>query len=300
MESNFLQSSEWEEIQRGQGRKIWRVCGALVVRHDLLLGFNYLYAPRPAIDFKSEKIFFAEAEKLAQKERSIFLKIDPVRAFQFLPQEKKTSFSLQPCETIVCDLTQSEDGLLKSMHKKTRYNIRLAEKKGVQIINQKSGITGRGNDGDVFWRLLKETAERDGFHLHEKEYYRRLLEVRSDFFSNELFFAEYEGKPIAAALINFYRSLTSGESIATYLHGASISAHREVMAPHLLHWRIMQEAKKRGFVRYDFWGIDEDRWPGVTRFKKGFGGRTVAYPESFDIIYRKNYYQVFSFLRTHF
>ncbi|TSC74000.1 MAG: methicillin resistance protein, partial [Parcubacteria group bacterium Gr01-1014_33] len=115
-------------------------------------------------------------------------------------------------------------------------------------------------------------------------------------FSNELFFAESEGRILAAALINFYHA-QKGESAATYLHGASSHEHREMMAPHLLHWRIIQEAKKRGCGTYDFWGIDEKKWPGVTRFKIGFGGDILEYPESVDVVYKRGLYRLYRFFR---
>ena len=153
---------------------------------------------------------------------------------------------------------------------------------------------GQGNYGkeeiqNLFLGLLEETARRDGFHLHEKEYYKKLLEACSPQFSNELFFAEYKGEVLAAALVNFY------DSQASYLHGASSRAHKEIMTPFLLHWRIIQEAKKRGCRTYDLWGIDEEKWPGVTRFKKGFGGEIVEYPESVDVVYRPLLYKMYRF-----
>ena len=92
-------------------------------------------------------------------------------------------------------------------------------------------------------------------------------------------------------MVNFYLDT------ATYLHGASSLIHKDVMAPHFLHWRIMQDAKKLGMRSYDLWGIDEDRWPGVTRFKMGFGGRVDEYPRSMDIIFRPMWYKTYKTLR---
>ena len=92
-------------------------------------------------------------------------------------------------------------------------------------------------------------------------------------------------------MINFY-----GDT-ATYLHGASSRKNKELMAPHLLHWRIIQEAKKRGLGQYDFGGIDEKKWPGVTRFKIGFGGSVVEYPPSVDIIYKPILYKIYRLAR---
>ena len=80
---------------------------------------------------------------------------------------------------------------------------------------------------------------------------------------------------------------------ATYLHGASSRRHRDVMAPHLLQWHMIKEARQRGCGVYDFWGIDEQRWPGVTRFKRGFAGREITYPQSVDVVHRPSAYAAY-------
>lgn len=297
--SSFLQSRAWEEFQRAVGRRTWRLDGALVIRHDLHGGFNYLYAPHP--DIHSD--FFSAAEELAADEKSIFLKIDPIAPL-VIPKTRyqiRDTRSLQPRETIIIDLALPEDALLSAMHEKTRYNIRLAERKGVTV-RRVSGVVSAA-DFDAFWHLMEETAARDGFRLHAREYYQKLLTIYSDEFSNELVLVRYRDETIAAAIINFYRGSTSikeagGE--ATYLHGASSSTHRAAMAPHLLHWRIMQDAKERGCGTYDLWGIDERRWPGLTRFKKGFGGRVLVRPASIDMIYRAGGYAGYTLWKRFF
>ena len=288
LQSSFLQSAAWENFQRALGRKTWRVADTLVIRHDLPFGLHYLYAPHPDI----RGGFFPDIQDIAMREKSIFLKIDPLISLQSTTRNLQPSISIQPQETLIIDLTQSEEDILAAMHGKTRYNIRLAERKGVEIKNYR--FPSADIHRDMFRRLLGETAARDGFRAHPKEYYKKLLEIRSDSFSNELFFAEYRGETLAAAMVNFHRSETSIGGAATYLHGASGTMYREVMAPHLLHWRIMQEAKKRGCVAYDLWGVDEKRWPGITRFKKGFGGSVLVHPPSVDIIYRPGWYSIYS------
>ncbi|MBI2056358.1 MAG: peptidoglycan bridge formation glycyltransferase FemA/FemB family protein [Candidatus Sungbacteria bacterium] len=296
MTYSFLQSLEWENIQKKLGRKTWRVGGCLIIEHCLPFGFKYLYAPRP--DIADEDKFFYSAAEIAGKGGHVFLKIDPVSPVVF--KNKIAAHSFQPRDTIICDLQKSEPELLAAMHEKTRYNIHLAERKGVHIKNHESRIMNQGEAQEIFCNLLNETAKRDRFHLHPPRYYKVLLEIRSECFSNELFFAEYQNRPIAAALINFYRSETSIDGgTATYLHGASSSEQRNLMAPHLLHWEVMRRAKQMGFLQYDFWGVDEKRWPGVTRFKRGFGGKEMIYPDSFDIIYRKRYYTLYSLARAY-
>ena len=273
---NFLQSEEWESFQKSLGRKTWRLDGALCVLHPLPLGFSYLYVPRP--ESAPEKIYYflKNISPIAAEEKALFLKIDPTYQYA-LPKGAKTASALQPAHSLILDLTKTKKEIFDEMHQKTRYNIRLAEKREVRVIfcDKKDLALYL----DIFWAMLQETAKRDGFHTHEKSYYEKLLMVRSDRFQNILCIALHKDIVVAGAIINFY------EDRATYLHRASSHQYRALMAPHLLQWRIMEEAKKRDCKTYDLWGIDPVRWPGITRFKKGFGGQEILYPESFDIIY---------------
>ncbi len=283
---SFLQSAGWEAFQRSLGRKTWRAAGALVIRHDFFGGFNYLYAPRPD-PFGDSDAFFSAAEKIASAERSVFLKCDPLASVASRPG-LRTARAIQPRRTVIIDCAKPAAEILGAMHPKTRYNIRLAERKGVAV-RRLAGADAAA----AFWDLLGATAARDGFRTHSREHYEKLCAAESPDYSNELFFAYAGTAPIAAALVNFHRP----SGTATYLHGASSNEHRALMAPHLLHWRIIEEARHRGFGCYDLWGIDERRWPGVTRFKLGFGGRVVEYPPSFDIVWRRAPYAAYRLVR---
>ena len=132
-QQSFLQSHEWEKLQEMLGRKSWRVEGYLIIRHDLAGGFNYLYAPH-LLELTGS--FLSKVREIALKEKSIFLKIDPygtVNDWKINIGGWQFSHFLQPRKTVVLDLTKSEEGLLKEMHPKTRYNIRLAERHGVHV-----------------------------------------------------------------------------------------------------------------------------------------------------------------------
>jgi len=286
----FLQSSEWEEFQKTMHRRTWRVESALVVRHKIGRGgFNYLYVGKPKLP-ENVEVFVNEIKKIADAEKSLFTRIDRAERSDALPPHDpllargRIGRSMQPQRTIMLDLSKTPEQLLGAMHEKTRYNIRLSEKKGVQI--KKVLRRNAKEDFAIFWDLLTQTAKRDRFHTHSRAHYEELVETRSEQFSNELFFAEHEGKVIAAAMINFYHPVLGVPGVATYLHGASSAEARSVMAPYALHWHIVGEAKARGFGHYDFWGIDERKLPGVTRFKRGFGGDEVLYAPTVEIVYR--------------
>jgi len=265
MTTHFLQSKEWEGFQKSLGREVFRVDGVLVIRLSSVFGRSYLYSAggsgiKIPADFLKNDIFF---------------KFEPMLSTGTAPVGfRKSDKEVQPQKTIILDLSKTEDELLKGMHPKTRYNIRVAEKNGVEIRNHKTQTLTE------FWRILEKTAQRDKFGTHLREYYEKLFELPIA----QLFTAEYQDKVIAVNIILFY-----GDT-AYYLHGASDYEYRNRMAPYLLHWEIIRYAKENSFSEYDFWGIDEKKWPGVTRFKKGFGGKEVEYIGSYDYVFQKKWY----------
>ncbi len=281
---SFLQSREWEEIQKKMGRLTRRIGPVLVIEHGLPLGFKYLYAPRPE---SLGREFFSGAREMARESGALFLKVDPAESFGADLTDSVESFSLQPRLAVLIDCRKSDEELLQKMHPKTRYNIRVAERHGVSLRRVLPDEVVSGLDS--FWELAAETSKRNGFSLHSRNHYGLLLGVKSEAFQNQLWLAEYRGKVLAAAIINFYRP----SGLATYLHGASSGQHREVMASHLLHWGVAKAAKKGNFARYDFGGTDEKRWPGVSRFKKGFGGDIIVFPESRDFAFRPALYRLY-------
>lgn len=257
----------------------------LVLERVMPFGQKSLYAAGASYNPQ----ILSEVKEIAQEIKAMFFKFEPMmedaRQVDVLEKVgfKKSAKFIQPQSTIVMDLKKTEEELLVGMHPKTRYNIRVAQKNGVQI-RQLENIE---EDYEIFWNLLQKTAERDKFFTHEKEYYRVLLsffgmgdgvESRA---ACKIFLAEQNGKILAGAIVLFF------ENQAYYLHGASDYGHRNLMAPYQLHWEIIKEAKKQNYETYDFWGIDEKKWPGVTRFKRGFGGREVNYIGSYDFVLNK-------------
>jgi lipid II:glycine glycyltransferase (peptidoglycan interpeptide bridge formation enzyme) len=285
----FLQSEEWLAFQEKLGREIYRlglvdkqnnlsaICG--VIQNPLPLGKKYFYVPRGPVG-KPEALI-DEVKKTAQKDGGIFLKIEPPTEIS-LPSLLRAG-PLQPRQTLILDLTKSEEELIAAMHEKTRYNIRLAEKKNLIL---KNGTV------DNFWKLMEETTKRDEFRAHPKKYYEKMLEKITGDGKNgmrvELKTVYLDGAPLAAAIVGYF-----GDT-ATYLHGASSYEHRNLMAPYFMHWEIIKEAKRLGYKFYDFWGIDEQKWPGVTRFKKGFGGFEINYPGTFDLPINKLWYKIYN------
>lgn len=293
---SFLQTQDWLDFQKHVGRKTRRFDDgkivANIIRHDLLFGKNYLYIPQgPEIDFNSISgsinnevaQFVAYLKNLAREENSIFIKIEPaddkvievLHPFKF----KKSNKEIQPKRTVVINLEKTEKELLGAMHHKTRYNIKIAEKNNLSFTV--------GNSLDDFWKLLKHTAKNDNFSTHPKEYYEKLCSTQG--LMAETVFIKHEGVPIAGALLLAY-----GDTVY-YLHGAMDRnpKYKPMMAPYLLHWEIIKWAKGYGRKHYDLWGIDANRWPGVTRFKLGWGGREVEYPGAFDMPVSKIWFLIY-------
>src|SRR3989338_3534382 len=216
-----------------------------------------------------------------------------------------------PRATLLTDLTKSEEELLNDMHEKTRYNIHLSERKGVvaRSVNAKEGFAS-------FWQLMQDTAHRDKIGIHPEEYYRKMLELMEPYNKDfppskgetergcraHLFIATFGNTPLASAIL-----ITCGDT-ATYLHGGSSSMDRNLMAPHLLQWKMMQFAKDQGTRWYDMWGVAPEAlrtqnsklktqnysWAGITRFKMGFGGKVQEGAGTYDVVCKPFVYKLLS------
>jgi len=310
--AEFSQSFEWGEFLEVSGAEILRVgvkksagkeweilLAATLVKKKIGGKFFYYYAPRGPIYKQSGnpvevlEFLFQEIKKL--NEPALFLRFEILefKADEFKkiaspekPLLFKKTINLQPAKTLLLDLKKSTEELLKEMHQKTRYNIRLAEKHGVVIKE------GKADELKEFWRLLKTTGERDNFRLHPFSHYEKLMALNNQapgFI--KLYFAQVEGKNIAAGIFSFY-----GDKV-TYLHGASDNEFRNLMSPYLLQWSLIKYAQAAGYLYYDFYGIDEKKWPGVTRFKTGFGGYVFEYSGTSDLVFKPVIYRVYEFLR---
>jgi len=288
--SEFLQSWEWGLFQKESGRKIWFlgiqdkdkiVNQVLVIKHKLIFGRSYFYVPRPFLDFnkEDEKFLIKAIKEITKGKKIIFLRWD-LRKKEIQTKSLKRVRDGQPSKTVILDLEKSEEEILFQMRPKTRYNIRLAQKYGVEVFEGKEQKYQK-----AFSDLLHQTAEREKFKIYPDNYYSRLLNFDPKF--ARLYLARYKNKILAGHLLIFF-----GKTV-TYLHGASSRENREVMAPHLLHWETIRQAKKQDYQFYDFWGIDEKKWPGLTRFKKGFGGREVFHAGTFDLPLSDYWYKLY-------
>lgn len=286
---SFLQSKSWQEFQEHIGRKTWNIehgsVKTIVIELDLPLKQSYLYIPRgPLMDLdineeggirNNIEYMYRKLVEIGEERKSVFIKIEPesdnISQLIFQEDLRKSSRNIQPYKTVLVDLSKSDEELTSLMHHKTRYNINVAKKNNIEIRESK--------DIDSFLKLLKKSSEHNKFHGHLASYYKSMYDFLStkEDMDISIQLAYLDGKEIAGGIF-----LGFGDTMH-YLHGGMDREYRNLMAPHLLHWEVMQMARSKGYSKYDFWGIDERAYPGVTRFKLGWGGQVVEYPGSFDL-----------------
>jgi len=303
---HILQSGEWGELKAAFGWQAIRVvngnAGVQILLRSLPLGFTLAYLPKP-ISLGNFQLL-GEVDALCRARSSIMLKVEPdiweldsgvnsMNAGSYLIGFQTSPHAIQPLRTILVNLRGTEEDILSRMKQKCRYNIRLAEKKGV-IVRAWNDIVG-------FHNLMKMTGGRDGFGVHSIEYYKRAYELFHPSGKVEMLVAEFEGKPIAALMV-----FSRGKR-AWYLYGASSDEERNRMPAYLLQWEAMRWAKSRGAEEYDLWGIPDEEaatletqfesrsdglW-GVYRFKRGFGGEVRRAVPAMDKVYNRWLYRLY-------
>jgi lipid II:glycine glycyltransferase (peptidoglycan interpeptide bridge formation enzyme) len=309
--AHILQTEEWGHLKSAFGWQAIQLisrqdlgpmqCGAQILFRQLPFGFSLAYIPKGPVGARWD-LLWPDVDSVCKKKRAIFLKVEPdiwegVSNSDLLGLEtygfQMSQHNVQPPRTLVVDLNSTDDQILARMKQKTRYNIRLALRKGVVI--QKT------RDIDTFYKLMQVTSERDAFGVHSKDYYQRALEYFEPRGQCALLCAEFDGYPLAALMV-FARGKR-----AWYFYGASSNENRHLMPTYLLQWEAMKWAKEMGCDEYDLWGVpdesaeilesqflerSDDLW-SVYRFKRGFGGNLRRSVNTFDRVYHPGMYQLY-------
>ena len=306
---NIHQTSAWAKFQKGvKGRGKTLICGvkdeegslraaAVLVRQELPMGLCWYFVPRgPLFKEREELDALIEGIKpLLKQEKCVFLRFEWPNGENvecgMLNIGVKAHAHYFPENTLEIKLRAEIEDILRQMKQKGRYNIKVARRHEVKV--------EKSTDVEAFFEIFKETTERDGFSGHGEGYYRDMIEALGD--RAELWLAKYKGKVLAGAVVTYYRNT------ATYYFGASSSEDRKVMAPYLLHWEIMRDAKGRGLKWYDLFGVapedgklrmayglwrKEHPWAGVTGFKEKFGGVRIDYWPSRELVLKWGWYLV--------
>jgi len=286
-----------------------------IIRNGFAARLSVLYSPKgPLLDWTNESLrnrVLDGLQAFASKKGAIFLKCDPdvvlgrgvpegeddarENSGQAVRSELKrrgwgySSDQIQFKNTVLIDLHPYEEEMLARMKQKTRYNIRLAEKKGVSL------RIGTLEDLPMLYKMYAETSVRDGFVIRDEGYYKTAwtLFMNSNEPTCEPIVAEVDGEPVAAIFVFYFAGR------AYYVYGMSRTAHREKMPTYLLQWEAMKRAKVRGCTTYDLWGAPEvfdesDTMWGVYRFKAGLGGEVVRTLGAYDFAPSPFWYKMYS------
>jgi len=330
------------------------IAGTVLIRHKMPKGYTWLYAPRgpllayddPQKAHEQMQVLLAKIKEIAKDEKTIFFRIDPLVEIQDESREKLTAnkkshknskrkqlhfpkfhfshLGYQPEDTLILDIEKSENEILAQMKEKGRYNIRLAIKKGVKVVEVEASSPNAQAQIQDYFNILQETLERDKFHGHGISFYKNMVEklapkphtqketqntqkdARSakDGFSRMLlaYYADPETKketPLAGIIATFYKYT------GIYYFGASSNQYRNLMAPYLLQWHAIRLAKSLGLKKYDLLGIAPEtpqdplgpknhHWRGVTEFKRKFGGTYIKYLPPQDFAFKPLLYRAYA------
>lgn len=304
--AHLLQMGEWGELKKDFGWNPVRFIldgevGAQILFRRLPLGLTLGYMPKPVdggqwtVD--SDK-FWHEVDLICKQNRAVFLKVEPDIWDDESPDTwhvtlRTSPHNIQPPRTVIVSIKEDEEQILTRMKSKCRYNIRLAEKKGVTV--------RVWDDIASFHEMMTVTGGRDKFGVHSKEYYQRAYDLFHPKGMCELLLAEYEGKPLASLMV-----FANGKR-AWYVYGASNNEERNRMPAYLIQWEAIRWAKARGCEEYDLWGVPDENeetleaqfekrsdglW-GVYRFKRGFGGEVKRAAQALDRVYNPLLYWMY-------
>lgn len=315
--SHPLQSSEWGKFRKKTGVKAIRGdCFQLTIHKIPYTPWTIGYLPKGPMPTKE---MLTELIGIGKKEKCIFIQLEPnIRKPQLpnypaaqLPNLRPAAHPLFTKYTFILDLTKSEEELLKTMHPKTRYNIKVAQKHGVKIVEDNSDEAF-----EIYIKLLRETTKRQGFYAHAEKYHRLMWQTLKNHKSSiinlksnnkltaHLLLANYQPPkpytlnpiPLVAWILFVYKNTLY------YPYGASSNLYRETMASNLMMWEAIKFGKKLGLKKFDMWGSlgpnpnKNDWWYGFHRFKEGYGGKLVEFIGSYDLVINPILYNIYKIL----
>jgi lipid II:glycine glycyltransferase (peptidoglycan interpeptide bridge formation enzyme) len=304
---HLLQSWGWGELKAGGGWQplrfaLWDERENIVAAAQVLcrtaphvpLRVGYLaYIPKgPVIDWSRPELcaaFFTQLNSILRRSGAVALRMEPSQVVAVATNDclmdglaetlLYPTTPVQPLRTIVLDVTADEAILLASMKEKWRYNLRLAQRKGVTV-----RVAEKVEDVKAWYALMQTTSTRDDFGIHTQEYYLQAWHIFSARHQGRLFLAEHDGQLLAGIFVGLFARQ------GIYLYGASSNEQRNLMPNYLLQWEAIRWAKQEGATAYDFWGIpatehEDEAMAGVYRFKRGWGGDIVRFVGCYEHVY---------------
>lgn len=287
-----VQSWEWGEFRQQMGNKVIRL--GKFDGDKLLEGYTltlhkipktkYFLAMCTQCPLPSQEVLDALKE-LAKRENLIFIRLEPYTN-KLTAGSWQLAAALRPGRpffnksTFIIDLTKSEEELLKNMHPKTRYNIRVAERHGVEVVEDNSDQAF-----ESYLNLMDETTKRQGYFSHGEKYHRKMWVCMKQSGISHLFLAKYKGKILSTWILFVWHNTLY------YPYGASSQENREVMASTKLMWEGIKFGKNLCLQKFDLWGADEGT--GYGRFKERFGSTRVESIGTWDLVTNKTIYPLY-------
>ncbi|HSX09260.1 MAG TPA: peptidoglycan bridge formation glycyltransferase FemA/FemB family protein [Candidatus Saccharimonadales bacterium] len=300
-----LQSYEWGEFREKSGVKVIR--RGFYNNDKLIDGFQltihriphtrYTIGYLPKGELPNTKII-DELKKIGEEEKCIFIQLEPNVIKNDKDKAKLKELNLRNAAhplftryTFILDLTKTEEELLKDMHPKARYNIRVATRHGVNVIEDNSEKAF-----EKYWEITEETTKRQKFYAHTKEYHKLQWktfshDTNTKELTSHLFTASYDGKVLTTLLFFVFHDTLY------YPYGASSNEHRNVMHSNLAMWEGIRFGQKLGLKKFDMWGAMEndpdpkDPWFGFHDFKRKFGPTHTEFIGSYDLVINPTLYQ---------
>lgn len=276
-----LQTSFWAEFRREWGNEVTRLNNCSVIfskiPHTKFTIGTLIRGPKP--DNKQ----IEELKRLGTEKNAVFIKLEPNVLYDPRLAKQLKAWGLVPGRRLFTptsfwiDLTKSEEELLKSFHNKTRYNIRLAQRQGVTVVEDNSDKAF-----EKYLELTFETAKRQGFYAHTEKYHRLMWKYLQPAGIAHLLTAKYKGQIITTWILFEWRDFLY------YPYGASTDKYKEVMANNLMMWEVIRFGKKLGLTTFDLWGREEGK--GFTKFKEGYNPKVVEFIGTWDLIINKPLY----------
>lgn len=298
--THVIQSWQWGEFRKSLGIPLIRyglfennkLTKAFQISFHKIPFLNYFVGYLPKGSFPDSQLAYS-LKKISKERNCAFIKIEPnIEAGRGEKVDRKFKKSLKPMfskHNFILDLSSSEEELLRNMHQKTRYNIRVAQKKGVKI-----HIGENAEYLKTYLGLYFDTTKRQGYYGHNEIYHTKVWETFSKTNQVRFVIAEYNHIPVVAWMLLAFKDTLY------YPYGGSSHLHRDAMASNLVAWEAIKFGKKLGLKYFDMWGAlgpdadPKDSWYGFHRFKQGYGGRLVEYLGSFDLVGNPLIYYAFN------
>ncbi|MFH1402066.1 MAG: peptidoglycan bridge formation glycyltransferase FemA/FemB family protein [Patescibacteria group bacterium] len=277
-----------------------------LIKYPLIWGKNYFYIPYgPIVKNFSEELIIALKQALLEivkNDNIVFVRLDFTPAsnepetallkktFHKAPLFTYHSAYFQPREEWFLKLNKSEEDILKNIHQKTRYSIKVAERKGIktEIID-----TDIKNYFEIFYQLMNETAKRNNFNIHPRQYYKNIFDNVDKNKNAYLSIAKYQDEILVIGLIVIFAG------VAHHIFAGSSDQYRNLRPSYLAHWTAFCYAKKAGCVYYNFGAVASDnkadkQWDNLSDFKRKFGGQAEIHSKFYDLVIQPFYYYLYN------